>query len=276
MDNSSEIRGVSYQKVYSLAVKIVTDVYQNWPITYPPNLIIHRNEPEVVKPDPRGTLQLMCMRTTAMIYNEPYMVIPYATNIHVYHPNILKCFSSNFNNHIAKDTASFMMTHMMIHEMFHLVNIQRAYKRCFDQYADCTNNNFATDLMIRHIDDVLGSDKEEQLTEHCALSTMIAFLFYRTGLSVKDLYNNTLLLPNIGGPFFQQYRKSISIDDEMYSIANCLQYLYHLERRAYDPDPEKREWHDAQADKTAMLLQAYARRKKEKCGKTYDIFDESD
>lgn len=267
---------VSYQQAYMAATSVLQRIFKDWPLGYPPNLVIHYNEPESARSDPRGDCEVMAMRARAFSYCDPSGYVPITAGVHVFQPNIMKVFRKNYGNNISHNALLFELMFELTHELFHLINLQRSYARIFDDYEDQTNERFSAELTIRQLTIALGSNYEERQTEQLAISSMIAWWFDRTKLSLDDLYAGKLMLPKANGAFFQQLKKR-KHDENMFTTYEALTIIedhYHLAEAAWNPDKEQRKYHLKKSDEMVRDIQIAAMEQGEKLGKTYDLVDE--
>lgn len=271
---------VSYQKAYLAVNSILRTVYNDWPVSYPPNLTIHNSAPENIRGDARGNVMLMKMHAEALTYSNPSRYCPTNAGIHVFDPNIRRILKKNYNNNITAEALSFELTLDLCHETFHFTSLQRSYARIFQEYEHDEDSQFSAELTTKQLEHILGSAREEQLTERLAMTTMMAWLFNREGLSVDALYNGEIFIPRIDGPFYENIRRCKyakrhdHIDRVIYEMLTIMKLHYHMYHTAWDKDTDSKKYHAEQCNEMFESIEAVAKECHAKLGKSYILMNE--
>lgn len=271
---------MSYQKAYLSINHVLRLVYKDWPVRYPPNLTIHNSEPKNVVGDARGNVMLMKMHAEALTYSDPSRYCPTNAGIHVFDPNIRKIIKKNYNNNITTEALGFELMVDLCHETFHFTSLQRSYERIFQEYEHEEDSQFSAELTTHQLEHLLGSAREEQVTERLAITTMLAWLFDRRDLSVEALYNREIFLPRIDSLFYENLRHSnyTQRNDRtsriIYEMLTILKLHYHMYHAAWDKDVDSKKHHAKQCNKMFESIESIAKENHAKLGKSYILMNE--
>ncbi len=265
---------LSYQQIYGILQLEMSKLFYDWPVPMPPRLqILHTAAPDAVHNDPRGDKVIMLMHTEAITYGSSGVPLATPTDnvVRVYHPTLEAMIKNGYNSRMSFSSGLIEIFSDMLHEMFHYISAVRAYMRALRHSAD-DDALLAVDLYANHVSSFLGSNLNEYRNEQYTIRALLAWSFERDPISIEDVYNDSLVLPNPGGPFYQSVltKASGSLYAELLHIA----YRYHYIEAAFGPK-EKRGYHTKMIKTRAKEIQALAKTTKESYGETWRLWDDS-
>lgn len=277
-DNDKDV--VSYQQAYLGIATALPTVYKDWPVGYPPNLTVHNSVPENTVGDARGNVMLMKMHAEALTYSKPSRYCPTNAGIHVFDTNIRRILKENYGNNITPDALRFELMFDLCHELFHFVSIQRSYARIFQSYERIEDSYFSAELTTKQLEHILGSAREEQLTERLAMNTMLAWWFDRRGMSIDTLYNGEMFVPRVDSAFYENLRnvayakRHDHLSRITYEALTIMKLHYHMYHRAWDKDADSRRHHGKLCNELFECIEDSAKECHAKLGKSYILINE--
>lgn len=266
---------IAYQRVYGLVFGLMSEMFVDWPVDFPPNMIVlNRRDKDTNPNDPRGQITLGEMVTG---YNPPPSadigtMFPYWSVIRMYHPGVVWALKEHFNGYLTCTAGIWYIAGNILHEFVHFLTMARKYFRMRE--ATAVDKKFLSELCEHHVMHRLGSIPDEYQTERLTVQILTAMILGRTHMSLESLYDGTALLPIPNGQFFHSFIEQMKEKDEenSYQAALIAQYRYNAMELAFG-DPKLETQHmDDQAMVIHQLTES-AKARHERYKKTWTLYD---